>query len=172
MSKDLYAASSSQSASLGVRGMEKEQRKRKRSGFFSGLLHSAAPARTDGKTSPLSVFLVVILWGGLVYGGYVYTNHTLEKQQQQMEQRLAEVQASNAQQIKELEAQLATLHDEMNGVREGLSAVKEELQLTGESIGGTNKTKQALQDRIDQLNKQLVELKASLKKLEDAARAW
>jgi peptidoglycan hydrolase CwlO-like protein len=60
----------------------------------------------------------------------------------------------------------------MKHVQDGLSSIQEELELTGETIGGTNKTKQALQTRIDQLNKQLVELKASLKKLEDAARAW
>jgi septal ring factor EnvC (AmiA/AmiB activator) len=172
MSKDLYPASSTQSTTLGVRGLEKEQRKRRRSGFFSGLIQSAAPARADGKSSLMSVFLVLLLWSGLAYGGYLYANHTLTMQQRYFEKRMEQVQAANEQQIKQLEEQLVIVQDEMKKMQDGLSSIEEELELTGETIGGTNKTKQALQVRIDQLNKQLTELKASLKKLEDAARAW
>lgn len=171
MSKEMYTATSAQSTALDVRTGERPK-KRKRTGFFSGLVQAFTPARTEGKTNMLSVVLLLLLWGGLAYGGYYYANLTLERHQAQMEQRLQAVQAANEAQIEEMKSELAIVQEEMVEVQDGLAAIEEELELTGETIGGTNQTKQALQDRIDQLNKQLNELKTSLKKLEDAARAW
>lgn len=172
MSKDAYTAPTTNSGTLGVRSAEKEARKRRRTGFFSGLMQTTVNARPAGKRNYIPVLLSVLLWGGLAYGGYAFTQYTLVQQQSYVDQRIAQVEASNEKQVKLLEEQLILVQDEMVKVQDGLSAIEEELQLTGETIGGTNKTKQALQDRIDQLNTQLVELKASLKKLEDAARAW
>ncbi|HZG15398.1 MAG TPA: hypothetical protein VE710_10285 [Candidatus Bathyarchaeia archaeon] len=172
MSKDAYTAPTTQSSALGVRTTEKEARKRKRSGFFSGLFQTTVSTHTEGKRSVMPIVLAVVLWGGLVYGGYAFTQYTLEQQQKYVDQRIAQVKEANEKQVKILEEQLVLVQDEMIKVQDGLSSIEEDLKLTGETIGGTNQTKQALQDRIDQLNKQLVELKASLKKLEDAARAW
>ncbi len=172
MSKDAYTAPTTQSSTLGVRSAEKEVRKRRRTGFFSGLLQSTVNTHPEGKRNYLPILLAIVLWGGLAYGGYAFTQYTLQQQQNYVDLRIAQVEAANEKQMKLLEEQLILVQDEMVKVQDGLSTIGEELQLTGETIGGTNKTKQALQDRIDQLNKQLVELKASLKKLEDAARAW
>jgi len=171
MSKEMYTASSAHSTALDVRTGERPK-KRKRTGFFSGLVQALTPSRAEGKTNILSVVLLLLLWGGLAYGGYTYANMTLERHQAQMEQSLQAVQAANEEQIEEMKAELAMVQEEMEKVQDGLAVIEEELVLTGETIGGTNQTKQALQDRIDQLNKQLNELKTSLKKLEDAARAW
>jgi septal ring factor EnvC (AmiA/AmiB activator) len=170
MSDKYISASSTGTTSMRVPTPGKERKKRRRTGFVTGLFR--ALPRGEEKRAVMPVMLAVLLWGGLTYAGYAFTNHTLEKQQQYVDKRIQEVQAFNQKQVERLQEQLLAVQDEMKQVQAGLAAIEEELQLTGETIGGTNKTKQALQDRIDQLNKQLGELKASLKKLEDAARAW
>lgn len=167
-----YQASSAHPSPTHFPTAEKKLRKRQRSNGFAGLMRNVIPGEKEGKRSILPVVAAVILWGGLAYGGYTYANYTLEKNQQYIDQRITSIEASNLKLVKQMEKQLILVQDEMKIVQDGLASIKEELQLTGETIGGTNKTKQALQGRIDQLNKQLVELKASLKKLEDAARAW
>lgn len=173
MSKDAYTtAPTTHSSRIGARTAEREERKRKRSGFFSSLLQTTVGTRAEGKRNLVPVVLGVLLWSGLAYGGYAFTQYTLQQQQQYIDQRISQIEESNEKQVKMLEEQMILVQDEMVKVQDGLSAIEEELQMTGETIGGTNQTKQALQDRIDQLNKQLIELKASLKKLEDAARAW
>jgi peptidoglycan hydrolase CwlO-like protein len=172
MSKEYSPATSVQSSPTHFPTTEKKHRKRQRTGMFSSLMRTMSPAKTEEKRSVLPVMLAVLLWGGLAYGGYAFANHTLEENQKYIDNRIDQIEKANEQQIKQMEEQLVLVQEEMKTVQDGLSAIKEELELTGETIGGTNETKQALQQRIDQLNKQLVELKASLKRLEDAARAW
>jgi septal ring factor EnvC (AmiA/AmiB activator) len=171
VSDKYVSASSTPSTTLRLPGQGRQGGKRRRNGLFASLVRAIAP-RTDEKRSLVPAVMAVLLWVGLACAGYAFAVHTLDKQQQFVNQRIQEVQAQNEQQMRQLEEQLALVQDEMKQVQNGLANLQEDLQLTGETIGGTNKTKQALQDRIDQLNKQLVELKASLKKLEDAARAW
>ncbi|MGG1661514.1 hypothetical protein [Brevibacillus sp. NRS-1366] len=168
MSDKYMPASSSSSTSLPLPGGGKQDGRRKRAGLFQALF----PSRTEEKRSPLPLILAVLLWGGLAYAGYAFAVHTLDKQQQFVNQQIQLVQEENQKQVRALGEQLTLVQDEMKNVQSGLTNLEEDLELTGETIGGTNKTKEALQDRIDQLNKQLVDLKASLKKLEDAARAW
>lgn len=168
MSDKYMPASSSQATSLSLPGNGKQEGRRKRSGLLNALL----PSRTEGKRSPLPMILAILLWGGLAYAGYAFAVHTLDKQQQFVNQQIQQVQEENQKQVRLLGEQLTLVQDEMKNVQSGLANLEEDLELTGATIGGTNKTKEALQDRIDQLNKQLVDLKASLKKLEDAARAW
>jgi len=168
MSDKYMPASSSSSTSLPLPKGGKQEGRRKRAGFLQALF----PSQTEGKRSPLPLILAVLLWGGLAYAGYAFAVHTLDKQQQFVNQQIQLVQEENQKQVRALGEQLTVVQDEMKTVQNGLSNLEEDLELTGETIGGTNKTKEALQDRIDQLNKQLVDLKASLKKLEDAARAW
>lgn len=170
MNDKIMSASSSPSTTLRMPEQGKQTR-RKRKGLFKSLFHAIQP-QTEEKRSVWPLVLTVALWGGLAYAGYAFAVHTLDKQQLLVQQRIEEVQSQNLQQMKTMEEQLTLVHDEMKTVQDGLAAIEEELQLTGETLGGTNQTKQALQDRIDQLNKQLADLKASLKKLEDAARAW
>ena len=52
-----------------------------------------------------------------------------------------------------------------------MNIIQEELELTGESITGTDQTRQSLQERMAMLDKQLVALKEQLQKLEEAVRA-
>jgi septal ring factor EnvC (AmiA/AmiB activator) len=172
MSDKYVNASSTPSTALPLPNDGKQERRRKRGGLFSSLFNSVTPSRTQGKRNVMPTVLALLLWGGLAYGGYAFAMHTLDKQQQFVNQRITQVQEKNQEQMKAMGDQLTLVQDEMAEVVSGLTVIQEELQLTGETIGGTDKTKQALQQRIDQLNTQLVELKASLKKLEDAARAW
>lgn len=171
MNDKYISASSTPSTTLPL-PKGKQEGRRRRAGLLSSLLQTLFPSRTEGKRSPVPVILAVLLWIGLAYAGYAFAVHTLDKQQQFIDQRFAQVQEENQQKMSEMSKQLALVQDELKNVQGGLSSIEEELQLTGQTIGGTNKTKEALQDRIDQLNKQLVDLKSSLKKLEDAARAW
>ncbi|MGG4496862.1 hypothetical protein [Brevibacillus reuszeri] len=168
MSDKYMPASSSSTTSLPLPGNGKQEGKRRRARLLKALL----PSRTEGKRSPLPMILAILLWGGLAYAGYAFAVHTLDKQQQFVNQQIQQVQEENQKQVRALGEQLTLVQDEMKNVQSGLANLEEDLELTGKTIGGTNKTKEALQDRIDQLNKQLVDLKASLKKLEDAARAW
>lgn len=172
MSEKYIGASSTPSTTLPLPANGKQGGRRKRSGVFGSLYQTLISSRTEGKRSMLPVVLAVLLWAGLAYAGYAFAVHTMDKQQQFVTQQLQQVQEENQRKMKELGEQLTLVQEEMKDVQKGLSNIEEELQLTGETIGGTNKTKEALQDRIDQLNKQLVDLKSSLKKLEDAARAW
>lgn len=165
-------ASSTPSTTLHLPTEGKHERRRKRPGLFDSLWNTLNPSRTENRRTWLPVVAAVVLWGGLAYGGYAFAVHTLDKQQQFVSQRIAQVQEANQQQMKEMGEQLALVQEEMQKVQRGLSNIEEELQLTGETLGGTDETKQALSERISQLNNQLVELKKSLQKLEDAARAW
>lgn len=172
MSDKYFQASSTPSTTLPLPTDGKQERRRKRGGLFSSLFNTLNPSRTQGKRNLMPTVLAVLLWAALAYGGYAFAMHTLDKQQQFVNQRITQVQEKNQEQMKAMGEQLTLVQDEMSEVVSGLTNIQEELQMTGETIGGTDKTKQALQERIDQLNTQLVDLKASLKKLEDAARAW
>lgn len=172
MSDKYIQASSTPSTTLPLPTDGKQERRRKRGGVFNSLFNTLNPSRTQGKRNLMPTVLAVLLWAGLAYGGYAFAMHTLDKQQQFVNQRITHVQEKNQEQMKAMGEQLTLVQDEMSEVVSGLAHIQEELQMTGETIGGTDKTKQALQERIDQLNTQLVDLKASLKKLEDAARAW
>ncbi|MGD8189287.1 hypothetical protein ACQCN2_04720 [Brevibacillus ginsengisoli] len=114
----------------------------------------------------------ILVWVGLLLGGYFLANQYAKQTQQYIDQRLDKMQATNQEQMHKLERDLATVQTEMTKVHDGLAYIDEELKLTGKTIGGSDKTKQALQQRIDQLNQQLIQLKTSLKKLEDATRAY
>lgn len=174
MSDKYYPASSTPSTTLPLPTDRRQERRRKRSGLFASLFNTLNPSgtQTKGKRNLLPTLLAIVLWAGLAYGGYAFAMHTLDKQQQFVNQRITQVQEQNQEQMKAMGEQLTLVQDEMSEVTSALTLIQEELQMTGEAIGGTDKTKQALQERIDQLNTQLAELKASLKKLEDAARAW
>ncbi|WNC12646.1 hypothetical protein [Brevibacillus brevis] len=172
MSDKYIRASSTPSSTLQLPKQGGQEGRRKRTGLFRSLFTTLVPSQTEGKRSLWPMVIAIAAWIGLAYAGYAFAVHTLDKQQEYVNQRFQQVQEENQKQMGALTDQLALVQDEMKTVQDGLSNLEENLQLTGETIGGTNKTKEALQDRIDQLNKQLVELKASLKKLEDAARAW
>jgi len=172
MSDKYLHAPSTPSSTLQLPAKGGQKGRRRKSRLFRRLFQALIPSRAESKRSPWPFLLITVVWAGLAYAGYAFAVHTLDKHQQYVNQRLEQVQEENQKQMLALDEKLTQVQDEMKTVQDGLSNLGEDLQLTGESIGGTNKTKEALQDRIDQLNKQLVDLKASLKKLEDAARAW
>jgi len=151
---------------------EPKERRRNSKGMATSLLGAWTRQTSNHKPKSLTIVLSILLWAGLAFGGYALAVHTLKQNQAYLDQRISQIEENNQEQIKSIEDQLADVQEELVSVKEGLSAIDEELALTGETIGGTNQTKQALQQRIDQLNQQLIELKGSLKKLEDAARAW
>ncbi|MED1916951.1 hypothetical protein P4V64_16675 [Bacillus thuringiensis] len=168
MDDKYMGASSTSSPTLPLPANGKQKGRRRRGSLFQALI----PSQTEGKRPLLPIVLAVLVWVGLAYAGYAFAVYTLDKQQQFVNQRIDQIQEDNQKQTKALGDQLTLVQEEMQNVQKGLGNLEEDLALTGETIGGTNKTKEALQDRVDQLNKQLVDLKASLKKLEDAARAW
>lgn len=164
MNNQTYTPSTSkQTLPYADQAEEKQRRRQERS-----LGKSLAKNRTQVTTS----IILGTLWVALLGGGYYAANHYIESSHAYIDQRLAEAQSANQHQMDKLEEQIQSLTTELGTVQDGLGSIQEELQMTGEALGGTDKTKQALTTRIDQLNKQLGELRASLKKLEDAARAW
>jgi chromosome segregation ATPase len=119
-----------------------------------------------------NVILLSAIWIILMGGGYLLAHTYIENSRSYIDERLQEAQTANLKQMTKLEEQVKQLSTKLGTVQDGLGSIQEGLQMTGEKLGGTDRTKQALTTRIDQLNKQLTELRTSLKKLEDAARAW
>lgn len=68
--------------------------------------------------------------------------------------------------------QAEALKQQFDLVQGELNAVKEEMSLAGDSLSTTAKTKQALNNRITELSKQLEVLRNAIKKLEEAARVY
>lgn len=112
----------------------------------------------------------LLLWGGLLYGGYWYANQYIEKSKASFDSKINEIEIQNQNDIAELQLKLAEANHELQYIKEELIYIQENLALTGESLNGSDETKVALQQRIDELNKQLKVLQASIQKLEDAAR--
>lgn len=148
-----------------------EEKYRKRESRSIGKSVTKSIAESDHKRK-ITIGLTVVLWVLLVVGGYLMANQYVQDTQKYIDQRLDRIEETNQEQIQQVESQLQSVQDEISNIHQGLAYIDEELKLTGKTIGGSDKTKQALQQRIDQLNTQLVELKASLKKLEEATRAY
>ncbi|MBP1934096.1 hypothetical protein [Ammoniphilus resinae] len=133
--------------SVPIQSETSPQRKRKRRA-----IHPAIP-----------IIIGVILWAGLLFGGYKVAEHYIQNTQSYIDERIAEVNQHN-------EEKIGALQGELGKVQEELSAIQEELAMTDETINGTNETKQALESRMAALDKQLASLKNSLKQLEEAIR--
>ncbi|WP_134702708.1 hypothetical protein [Ammoniphilus sp. YIM 78166] len=107
--------------------------------------------------------LTLVVWGGLLYGGYYLANQYIKNTQAYVQQQIQEVKVHNEQQV-------ALLQTELLKMQEELGLIKEELAFADETLNGTNQTKHALQERMAMLDSQLTQLKTSLKHLEEAAR--
>ena len=126
---------------------------------------------TSKKGLTISLFVTsLILWGGLVYGGYWLANQYINESKAYVDAKIEEVEKQNQEEMIELEAQLNGVYTELLNVKAELVFIEEDLALTGATLGGTDDTKVALQQRIDELNKQLKVLQTSIERLEDAAR--
>lgn len=112
----------------------------------------------------------LLLWGGLLYGGYWYANQYIEKSKATIDSKISEIEAQNQDDVAGLQLKLDEANHELQYIKEELIYIQENLALTGESLNGSDDTKVALQQRIDELNNQLKVLQTSIQRLEDAAR--
>ena len=122
--------------------------------------------------------LVILLWVGLVGGGYFALRRHLQKTEQYFSRQMNELNAENQRIAEDIvgamqlfEQELAGSREEMQQIRAEMNMIQEELELTGESITGTDATRQSLAERITELDQQLAGLKEQLRKLEAAVRA-
>jgi len=124
-------------------------------------------------------FLTVVVWGGLFYGGYLYATNYVQQSEKVFLNELTKIKNENESFVNSIITEINGLHTDMQLlnnefllVKEQLGYINEELQLTGETIVGSDQTKQALTSRMADLDRQLSELKAQLKRLEEAARVY
>lgn len=103
-----------------------------------------------------------------------------------IQKQLLHIQQTNAAHITEVNHKLTALQNALNAnikqaeimkqqfisVETELNAVKDAMSLAGDSLTTTAKTRQALNERITELSKELEELRKSIKKLEEAARVY
>jgi septal ring factor EnvC (AmiA/AmiB activator) len=150
----------------------------------SELRRSNQYVRTRSGRAPLwvKIMSLAVIWGAVALGCYflaqTYISDILGK--------LDAIAANNAAQIDQLNAKLTDLQNAMTAhqasveqlqeqflaVEAELAAVKEEMSLAGSSLSTAAETKQALNDRIDLLGKELTELRKLIKQLEEAARVY
>lgn len=141
-----------------------------------------APAgrKIRGKKQETVVFfvLVLLLWIGLVGGGYLVLRRHLQKSEQYFTRQVNELKAENQRIAADIvdsmqlfEQELIASQEEMEQIRREMDLIQEEMELTGESITGTDATRQSLAERITELDQQLAGLKEQLRKLEAAVRA-
>ncbi|MGI5823635.1 MAG: hypothetical protein ACOX6Z_06780 [Dethiobacteria bacterium] len=122
--------------------------------------------------------LIVLLWAGLVGGGYFAVQKHLQKSEQYFAEQLDELKVENQRLTADIvgtmhlfEQELGGSREEMQQLRQEMEMIREELELTGESLTGTDVTRQSLAERITELDRQLAGLQEQLKKLEAAVRA-
>jgi chromosome segregation ATPase len=104
--------------------------------------------------SVLAVFLAVVIWCGLVGGGYYAAKRYVD-------QVVQKVQQTNAMHVQLLNERLSALSSEMNELKRLLSSADQ-------TISSTGSLQQELNARIEQLDLQMQELEKSLKILKEA----
>jgi len=96
----------------------------------------------------LGIFIMLILWAGLTYGGYWYATDYVQR-------TVREIQETNALNVKMLE-------EDMQSLREDMSAIQEALAQTDKTLSSTGSAGEAVNERISQLDVQLKKLEKSL----------
>lgn len=121
----------------------------------------------------------VLVWIGLLFSGYYYTQKSLHNVQNAFQQDVITVKTANQEsmlllmeEINSFQGELLEVSQELTSVKEQLGFIREELQLTGATMTGSDQSKQALTSRIADLDNQLAQLRNQLKKLEEAARVY
>lgn len=118
--------------------------------------------------------LAILLWGGLVYGGYLITFNYFESTQAAHKEEMQELLDQNeliVTQLGQFNAELQSSTEELAMIKNELNYIKEGLELTGETMTGSDETRKALQERMTELDSRLNQLSIQLGKLEEAARA-
>ncbi len=124
----------------------------------------------------------VVVWGVLAFGAYSLVHHYMDNLSRQLQELRAvndarmtelhtEVQALKAN-AEEQRANAAVLLERLGAVENGLELVKEELALAGDTLNSSDQTKKVLNNRINDLSKQLEELRKLIRRLEEAARVY
>lgn len=131
-----------------------------------------------GQRAAFYFILAILLWVGLVGGGYFAVQKHLQKSEKYFAEQLDELKADNRRLITDVVGAMQLFEQELGGSREEMQQlcqemeiIQEELELTGESLTGTDATRQSLTERIAELDRQLASLQEQLKKLEAAVRA-
>ncbi|RJX24929.1 MAG: hypothetical protein C4554_08060 [Dethiobacter sp.] len=145
---------------------------------LSNKTKSGKKLRGERQKTAVSFLLILLLWGGLVCGGYFLAREHLRKTEQHVSNQINELKLQNQRIESEITGAMQLFHqelenykEEMRQIRSEMQMIQEELELTGESITGTDQTRQSLQERITELDKQLAALKEQIRKLEEAVRA-
>lgn len=118
--------------------------------------------------------IAIIVWVGLLYGGYTVASNYFEETHSHLDQQIQEIKLQNQEVFSKLgrfNEELKYSNDELLIVRNELDYIKEALEITGETITGSDKTRLILQERMAELDKRLNQLQSQLIKLEEAARA-
>lgn len=120
----------------------------------------------------------IVLWGLLVGGSYFLAQQYITGLQQQLLQIQSSAEGLN-QTVLDLRTQLgehkeglSQLQLQFSTVQTDLELVKEELSLAGSTLTSSDQTRQALNERISDLSRQLETLRGSIAQLEEATRAY
>lgn len=143
-----------------------------------GKRKSKRKLREKRLTSAVSVILILLLWSGLVYGGYYLAVEHLRENREYFTGQVEELKRENQRMEAEItgalslfQGELENYRGEIQQIRDEMNMIQEELELTGESIIGTDETRQSIQKRMAELDSQLGGLREQLRKLEEAVRA-
>ena len=100
------------------------------------------------------IFITVLLWAGLVYGGFYFSK-------QYIDQAVQRVQQTNAMNVQTINERLDALNSEMEELQEVLGYADETLASTGD-------LQEELNEKIEMLEEQMKELEKSLSILKEA----
>lgn len=114
-------------------------------------------ADSSGRARLLITLILVIAWGGMVFGGFYYAKLYINR-------AIQGVQQTNSMHIQTLEGRLDNLSAE-------LKDIENTLRSAGLTLTSSDSTQKELNRKIDKLDKQLQELEKSLKILKEAPNA-
>ncbi|HAP32341.1 MAG TPA: hypothetical protein DCQ14_04715 [Firmicutes bacterium] len=147
-------------------------------GLRSGKLKSKRKLRDKRLAKAISVIIILLLWAGLVYGGYYLAWEHLRENREYFTSQVEELKRDNRRMEEEItgalrlfQGELENYRGEIQQIRDEMGMIQEELELTGESIIGTDETRRSIQKRMAELDSQLGGLKEQLRKLEESVRA-
>jgi len=114
----------------------------------------------QGRSSIVKILIalsLVILWGGMVFGGYYFAR-------QYVELSIRNVQKTNATSVETLGGRLDTMSAQLKDIENTLRGA-------GLTLSSSDSTQKELNKKIENLDRQLQELERSLKTLKEAPNA-
>lgn len=115
---------------------------------------STRQGRSKSKKDGAGLLVIVLLWGGLVFGGFYITKQYIDKAVQNVQQ-------TNAMSVQTINESLEALSSDMKGLKEVLSSADQTISTSGS-------LQQELTEKIRMLEQQMEDLEASLKVLKEA----